>query len=44
MNDGSEMVTTETPKEKSHMSFWDVLTLSPSFWCRGWWYEHHTCT
>ena len=27
MNDGSEMVTTETPKEKFHMSFWDVLTL-----------------
>ena len=24
MNDGSEMVTTETPKEKFHMSFWDV--------------------
>lgn len=27
MNDGSKMVTTETPKEKFHMSFWDVLTL-----------------
>ena len=27
MNDGSEMVTTETKKEKSCLSFWDILTL-----------------
>lgn len=27
MNDGSEMVTTETTKEKFRLSFWDILTL-----------------